>query len=148
MHIFHVDNQFDETWTGKKYFAHRHECIWRLLQIFWEKWEMRLDLKMNLYHRPFFLQKRWDFHNNRSLWVISVWKILLADLFGKIIEDARTKRGQVTLGAAWEKWQKHDCVYTFTHMLSSSGSYTCFEQLFTMKLTQMVEIRTCSGIWH
>ncbi len=48
------------------------------------------------------------------------------------------KGGQVTLGA---KWQKHVLVYTLcTHDVSSSVSYTCFQHLFTMKLTKMVEI--------
>ncbi len=53
------------------------------------------------------------------------------------------KGGQVTLCASWEKWQKHYVLlYTLhTHAVSLNVSYTCFEHLFTMKLTQMVEIR-------
>ena len=51
------------------------------------------------------------------------------------------KGGQVTLGANWEKFKCYVLVYTLhTHAVSSSVSYTCFEHLFTMKLTQMVEI--------
>ncbi len=59
-----------------------------------------------------------------------------------IIEDARTNRGSSHIGCKLRKWQKHHVlVYTLhTHAASSSVSYTCFEYLFTMKLTQMVEI--------
>ncbi len=61
-------------------------------------------------------------------------------LVATVIEDARTKRESSHIGCKLRKMARTLCACVHTNAVSSSVSYTCFEHLFTMKLTQTLVI--------